>query len=469
MCAVCAVALAGCAVGPDYRRPPLPLGETFRETPAQTASIADTPWFDVFTDPVLRQLVEEALANNRDLRAAIARVEQARDEAAIARSPLFPQVGYGGVAARGKLVRIGVADQEAPEVANTFLAFANASWELDLWGRIRRGAEASYADLLASDAGRHGVVLSLVSQVAQSYFELLELDLELQIARDNVVSFQETFDLFNRRYRGGVASKLDSLRAQAALAQVAADVPRVEAAIVQKENEIAVLVGRPAQGMPRGTALLAQSVPPEIPAGVPAQLLERRPDLIQSEQTLVAANATIGETFAQYFPRVGLTALGGTLSSDVSNLLEHKSSLWSYAAQAAGPLFTAGQTTYQWKAAQAATDAALASYESAVLNALREVSDALIARSKLDEQRAQRETSVAALEEALKTARTRYAGGLATYLEVLDAQQQLYPEQLALAQVRRDELVSVVTLYRVLGGGWNAAEPAPAVPSNLRP
>jgi len=463
-----ALALAACAVGPDYHRPELPVTETFRDTAAEQASIADTPWFDVFNDPVLRQLVEESLANNRDLHAAIANVEQARDQAAIARGPLFPQIGYNAAAGRGKQAVVASAVTGLP-TGNTFLALANASWEIDVWGRIRRSAEASYADLLASDAVRRGVVLSLVSSVAQAYFELLELDLELQIDHDNVVAFQETYELFSRRYRGGVASKLDSLRAQAALAQVAADVPRVEQAIVAKENQLSVLVGRPAQGMPRGAVLLAQAVPPETPAGVPAQLLERRPDLIESEQRLVTANAAIGETFANYFPRVGLTALGGTLSTDASRLLEGRASIWSYAAQAAGPLFTAGQTTYQWRAAQAATEAARASYEGSVLNALAEVSNALTARTKLATQRGELEKAVNALEESLKTARTRYTGGLASYLEVLDAQQQLYPAQLALAQVRLQELVAVVDLYRVLGGGWSQNGETPTVPSNLRP
>jgi multidrug efflux system outer membrane protein len=466
--AVLALALSACALGPDYERPELPVTPAFRDTAEQTASIADSPWFDVFTDPVLRQLVDEALANNRDLSIAIARVQQARDTAAIARSPLFPQIGYDGVASRGRQATLGLPAGGAP-TANAFLAVANLSWELDIWGRIRRNAEAGRAEMLASDAFRRGVVLSLVSQVAQSYFELRELDLELQIVNDSVKSFRETYDLFNRRYRGGVASKLDPLRAQAALAQVAALVPQTEQAIVAKENEISVLLGRSAQPTPRGEALEATALPPEIPAGVPAQLLERRPDLIEAEQNLVAANALIGANFANYFPRLGLTALGGALSQEASDLLKSGAGVWSIAGQTAGPIFTAGQTTYQWHAAQANAEAATASYQGAVLNALAEVSDALTARQKLAAERAERESSVAALAESLSIARTRYSGGLATYLEVLDAQQQLYPEQLDLARTRRDELLAVVAIYRTLGGGWSQADPEPTVPTALEP
>src|SRR5262245_54359233 len=467
---VCALGglLGGCAVGPDYQRPELTLTPAFRDTTEAQSSIADSAWFDVFSDPVLRQLVDEALANNRDLKVAVARVEQARYTAAIARSPLFPQIGYGGTASRGKQVTFGQEEQGSP-VTNSFLVTLAGSWEIDVWGRIRRSAEAGRAELLATDAMRRGVVLSLVSEVAQAYFELRELDLELLIATDAVASFQDTYDLFNRRFTGGVTSKLDPLRAEASLAQVAALKAQVEQAIVFKENQISVLVGRPPAPVPRGAALEAQTVPPEIPVGVPAQLLERRPDLIESEQQLVAANAQIGATFANYFPRIGLTALGGSLSTDASDLLEGKSSLWSYGARAAGPLFTAGQTTYLWKGAKVNTDAMRESYEGTVLNALREVSDALTARRQLALVREQQQKAVTALEESLKTARTRYSGGLANYLEVLNAQQQLYPAQLNLAQTRRDELLAVVALYRALGGGWSQNASEPSVPTPLMP
>ena len=462
--------IAACAVGPDYERPQLPVTPAFRGAPEESSSIADSAWFDVFLDPVLRQLIEEALANNRDLQVAVSRVEQARYTAATARAPLFPQVAYGGGASRGKQTVLGLTQVEVGSpVANTFLLAANASWEIDVWGRIRRSAESARAELFAQDAVRRGVVLSLVSDVAARYLELRELDLELQIVTDATASFQGTYDLFNRRYEGGAASKLDPLRAHAALEDVAALVPDTERKIVEKENLISVLVGRPAQSVPRGAALDAQTVPPQIPAGLPSQLLERRPDLIESEQSLVSSNAQIGAAFANFFPRIGLTALGGTLSSDASDLMEGKSSMWSYAAAAAGPLFTAGQTTYQWRGAQANTDALRASYQGAVLNALREVSNALADREKFALRRAHLEREVKDLEESLATALARYNSGRASYLEVLNAQQQLYPAQLALAQSRLQELVAVVDLYRALGGGWSQDQVEPTVPTNLRP
>jgi multidrug efflux system outer membrane protein len=464
-----AFTLAACAVGPDYERPAtLPTAPTFRDHPEDASTIADSAWFDVFGDPVLRGLVDRALANNRDLHVAVSRVEEQRYLAAVARSPLLPQVGYGLGAGRSEHALFGAPDPNRG-AESLFLAAANLSWEIDLWGRIRRSAEAARGELLATDAARRGVVLSLVAGIATAYFELRELDLELEIAKNATVSFQETLDLFGRRYRGGVASKLDSLRAEAALAQVAALVPDTERRIVAKENEIAVLVGETPQPTERGLALVDQPLAPDVPAGVPAQLLERRPDLMQAEETLVANNAAIGANFANYFPRIGLTAVGGAVSHELSDLLKSGSSLWALGADAAGPLFTAGRTTYQWRASQKATEAAVASYEGTMLNALREVSNALTTREKLVTVRANRERAVAALEESLKTARVRYTGGLATYLEVLDAQQQLYPEQLRLAQARRDQLLAVVELYRALGGSWNQSAQPPEIPLPIAP
>ena len=316
---------------------------------------------------------------------------------------------------------------------------------------------------------RRGVVLSLVSGVAQAWYELLDLERELAIARESVVSFQMTLDLFERQYRGGVVSKLDPLRAEAALAQAAARVPELERQIVAKENELSILLGRPAGAIPRDTTLAAQVVPPEVPAGVPSLLLERRPDLIEAEQRLISSNARIGQALANYFPRIGLTAVAGSVSTDLSDLLDSSTGWWSVAGSAVGPLFSFGRTTYTYKAAKAATDASRAEYEGAVLNSLREVSDALTAREKLVVVRAAREREVSALRESVQVSQDRYRGGLATYLEVLDAQQQLYPAEYALAQTERDQLLAVVDLYRALGGGWSADAPEPKLPQPIAP
>ncbi|RIL08094.1 MAG: RND transporter [Proteobacteria bacterium] len=459
---------AGCAIGPSYRRPELPTPPAFRDASADAASIADLPWFEVFRDDVLDALVREALGANRDLLLAAARVEQARDLAAVARSELFPRVGGEFDAARGKGTTLG-AINGSQRTADSFLAALNFVWEIDLWGRIRRSTESARAQMLATEAGRRGVVLSLVTAVARAYFELRELDRELEIAHDSVRSFEETYELFERQFLGGVTSRLDSLRAEAALAQAAAEVPAIEQAIVAKENELSLLLGRPAGPIARGVALEAQSTPPEIPAGVPAQLLERRPDLVEAEQTLVAANAQIGAALAEFFPRIGLTGLWGSVSPELSTLLESGTGIWSLAGQAAGPLLTFGQTWYAWESTQAGADAARFAYEGAVLNALGEVSDALTARDKLAVVRVQQERAVAALRESVRISKVRYVGGLSDYLEVLDALQQLYPAEFALAQTQRDELLAVVALYRALGGGWNQYPAPPAIPLPLAP
>jgi multidrug efflux system outer membrane protein len=465
---LCAIALApGCAVGPDYARPELPAPPEYRDQPAQTESLADVAWWELFEDEALAALIREALENNRDLALATTNVETARYLAAVTRGELFPQVGYEGSGSRGDQSVLG-APAPGSVTTDSFLAVANLAWEIDVWGRIRRATEGARAQLLATEAFRRGVQLSVVTGVAQAYLELRELDLELEIAYANVKSFQDTYDLFQRRYSGGVASKLDPLRADAALAQAQAAVPVIQASIVAKENEISVLLGRPAATVPRGAALTAQSFPPEIPVGVPSTLLERRPDLIQVEQQLVASNARIGEAFAGFFPRIGLTAFGGAISQEASQLLDAGNGAWSLSGSALGPLFTAGRTTYTWRAAQSARDADVASYQNQVLIALKEVSDALTARQRLAESRVLQEREVASLREAVDVATTRYTGGLANYYEVLDAQQQLFPAEIRLARTQRDELLAVVALYRALGGGWSQERPLdPSLPTPL--
>jgi multidrug efflux system outer membrane protein len=441
----------------------------YRDWPTQMESIADLPWWQVFRDEVLERLIREALHNNRDLLAATERVERARYLAGVQRGELFPDLGYEGDAARGRDTRFGTP-AENRGVESDYLGAATAFWELDVWGRLRRASEAARADLLATEAFRRGVVLSLTAGVAQAYFELLELDLEFEIARRNVQSFTETRDLFQRQFRGGVTSRLDPLRGESALAQVEATVPDLEQRIVEKENEISVLIGRTPGPIVRGLALTAQTMPPEVPAGVPAQLLERRPDLIEAEKRLVSANALIGVAFSDFFPRIELTAFGGTTSNELNDVMSADASgLWSIFGSAIGPVFTFGRVWYGWRAAERDAEAARADYEQAVLNALREVSNALVAREKLALVRLKQERAVEALTESLRTARTRYLGGFATYLEVLDAQQQLFPAENDLARTRRDELVALVALNRALGGGWKQEPEAPAVPSPLAP
>lgn len=456
------VLLAGCAVGPNYRRPVTTVPETHRGQlgPAEAASLADRPWWEVFGDPVLQGLIDEALQSNLDLEAAASRVELARNLVTVARSDVFPQVGYAGEAARLR---------EEGTTFNSFLGVFNLAWELDVWGRIRRATEAARADYLGTEEARRGVMLSLVSAVAQAYFELLDLDAELEIARRTTAAFDDTVRLFGRRFEGGVGSRLEVMRAQAARADSAAAIPEIERLIVLKENQIAVLLGRPPAPIPRGAELGSQTMPPVTPAGLPSALLERRPDVRQAEEAVVAANATVGVTVANFFPRIGLTSFYGEQSDEIENLVKGGGSIWAIAGQAAGPIFQGGRLLGGYRAARAAWEEAIALYERTALEAFREVSDTLTTQRQLALVRTERERQVDALSRAVDLAQVRYDSGLAYYFEVIDAQQQLFPAELLLARTRRDQLIATVVLYRALGGGWDLATDdwtrAPAPPA----
>jgi multidrug efflux system outer membrane protein len=459
--------LASCALGPNYRRPAdLPAQPAFRGETSTVAEsfVDDLPWWQIFGDPALVSLIEEALANSRDLAAAVARVEQARFFVGVARADLFPQIGYGGAAGRGRTSEnIG----DTGETADFFLGALDLAWEIDIWGRIRRATEAARAELLATEAFERGVRLSLVSGVAQAYFELRELDLELEIAQRSADSFEATRDLFQRQFEGGVSSRLAVERAEAALAETEASIPELESQIVAKENQLSVLLGRPPSDIPRGGTLAEQTQPPEVPAGLPSALLERRPDLIEAEEILVAANARVGQSIAEFFPRIGLTSVYGHQSSELSDFLDSGSLAWSAAALVTGPIFEGGRRWYLFKGSKAEREAALHGYEQGVLVALREVSDALVARDRLGLARAHQARAVAAYEESVRLAQVRFWGGLADYFEVLDAQQLLFPSEIRLARLDLDRLAALVALYRALGGGWSldqtpARAPAPA-------
>jgi multidrug efflux system outer membrane protein len=447
--------LSSCAVGPDYVRPETRTPPEFRAQigAAEATSFADQPWWDVFNDETLRGLIDESLRNNYDLRTAAARVEQAQHIVGVTRSPLFPQVGYEGGAGRGR-VFIG---PEFPNVTgNQFLGAFTLAWEIDVWGRIRRSTEQSEAQLYATDDVRRGVVLSLVSGVAGAYFTLQELDAELEIATRTVASFQDTLQLFTRRFMGGVDSKLSVERAKAALAQAAAAVPNLERQIVIQENAICVLLGREPGPVARQPLMTMNALPPQTPPGLPSQLLERRPDILQAEQDMAAANAAVGVATANFFPRIGLTALYGGQSSDLEKVFQGPGNIWQIAGSLVGPLFQGGALIENLRASDAAYDAAVQAYQQSVLTALGEVSNALINQRKLEQVRVEQARQVDALKESVRLSTLRYVGGLSTYYEVLEAQQQLFPAELSLAQVDRDRLLAVVSLYQSLGGGWEA-------------
>jgi multidrug efflux system outer membrane protein len=467
LAAALALAAAGCPVGPNYRRPDVELPVTYRAdvSPAEAASIADLPWWEVFGDPVLQRLIEQALQNNYDLATAVQSVEQARALVGVARAPLFPQASYQGAAQRGKnFVFTG-----ENRTFNTFLGAFNVAWELDIWGRIRRSTEAAQGALLATEQFRRGVMLSLVSDVAQTYFGLLELDLELAIANDTVASFRDTVDLFKFRYEGGVGNKLEVDRAIAALEETVASVPDLERRIVEAENLLSVLIGGPPGPIERGARLIEQEAPPETPAGLPSQLLERRPDVIQAEDELISANAQVGVAVANFFPRIGLTSLYGGESTELENLVKTQGAIWNVAGSIAGPIFTGGQNLETYRAQVAVFEQSKAQYLQSILLALQDVSNVLTSQQKLNEIRAARERQVVALQESVRLSLLRYDQGLANYYEVLEAQQQLFPAQNALAQAIRDQLNVVVQLYLALGGGWNLPDEAWAPGSPAAP
>jgi outer membrane protein, multidrug efflux system len=450
--------LAGCAVGPDYKRPTTTPPETFRGQtgPEEAASLADLPWWGAFRDPTLQELLQTALANNYDLRTAVASVEQARALAARARGAFFPSIGYQGNIARARASAevFGVPSGQAPTTESFFVGLFTAAWELDIWGRIRRQYEAAGAQFLATEEARRGVLLSLVSNVAQAYFELLELDAQLDIAQRNTASFQGTFNLFRRRLEFGIASTLETTRAEGALGGAAATIPQLESQIAAKENEISTLLGRNPGPIPRGTPLFEQPVVPAVPAGLPSALLERRPDILQAEQQLVAANAQVGVATANFFPQLTLTGFGGGLNPQ----LEAFSHVWSLAAGLAGPIFQGGQIRETYRAAVAAWEQATFQYEQTVITAFQEVSSALTALEQLVQVEAEQARSVNAYADSVRIAIRRYEGGLASYYEVLEAQQLLFPAETRLAQVRATRLFTYVQLYRVLGGGWTLTD-----------
>jgi len=458
---VATAVLAGCAIGPNYKRPAVAEPQTFRgQAAVEAASLADAAWWEVFRDPVLKDLIQEALQNNYDVRIAAARVQEARANFVVVRSNLYPSLDYDASAARGNLTPgiLGGAGLQAPTTSDFYSGTLTMSWELDIWGRIRRSTEAARANFLATEYARRGVWLTLVSDLAQAYFGLLALDVQLQIARNSTDAYQRTFDLFQDRLTLGVASKLETSRAEGALGGAQASIPQLESDIVAQENQISILLGKSPGSILRGRPMYEQPVVPVVPTGLPSALLERRPDLRQAEQQLVSANARIGVAKAEFFPQLSLTALLGRASPEVSALTGGSASIWAVAGTLSGPLFNAGRTLGNYRASIAQWEQARLFYEQAVLTALREVSDALTALGKLTEAETGQDRSVKALAEAVDHATARYRQGLANYFEVLEAQQQLYPAQNTLAQIRRNRLFAYVQLYKALGGGWSLTD-----------
>lgn len=447
--------LAGCTVGPNYKRPAINSPATFRfDNAVMNVAPPELAWWQIYQDETLQALIREAFSNNYDLRIAAARVEQARAIAMQARSQFVPGATYGGTVSRGRNELFGSPFPNGGATGNSAVATLNAFWEVDLWGRVRRLNESARAQFFASEEARRGIRLSLLSEVATAYFQLLELDEELEIASRTTNSFAESMRIFGRRLEGGTASALESSRAEAAFDDAAAALPAIRQRIAVTENQLSVLLGRNPGRIHRPTSLLRQDSP-EIPAGLPSVLLERRPDIRENEQLVRSANAQLGESIAEFFPKIGLTAFMGKVSPELSAFTLGSANLWGVAADATGPLFQGGRLVGQYRQSKAAREEAKLRYQQTILNAFREVSDVLVAREQLTEIREHQAHQVGALERAVKLSSERYVAGKASYYEVLEAQQQLFPAELNLARTRRNQLLAIVAIYKALGGGWH--------------
>jgi multidrug efflux system outer membrane protein len=460
-----AVSLSGCMLGPDYQRPETDIPEIFRDeaiektrinvTMGEGKTFADTPWWEVFDDPALAALINEALQNNYDLKTAAARVEEARAVAGISRSALLPQIGVGlGYNKQGTSELSDPSTTATGDTYRNYDASAALSWELDMFGRLRRQDEAAVANWIGSEQGRRSVLITLVADVASNYFLLRELDLELDIAKRTLVSNVAQVNFYRDRLEGGISNRLEVDQAEANRRATAAKIPDIQRRIAFQENLLNFLIGKAPGTIARGKSLLEQQLPPQIPAGLPLQLLERRPDVAQAEQQLVAANANIGAAKALFFPSISITGNSGRLSSDFDDLGESDAQIWNLSANITQPIFQGGRIMSNYEASKARFDQALAQYQKAVQNSFRETSNSLTAIRSLRESRIEIEVAVAALRDAAELSRDRYEGGLATYLEILIADQQLFAAELQLAQLRGNEFTALVDFYRTLGGGW---------------
>jgi NodT family efflux transporter outer membrane factor (OMF) lipoprotein len=452
--------LAGCAVGPNYTRPAVPAPTQFRgaDGAGDAKSLADTKWFDLFHDDALKQLVETALRQNFDLKIAAERVLEARAQLGVIQSARLPEIDATGGFNLNRGSLIG-ANPFVPAGLSLDTSYTQAGfslgWELDVWGRVRRLNEAARAQYLASEEGRRGVVTTLIADVMSAYFQLRELDLELNIAQQNRKVGEDNLRLTTVRKNRGAATGLDVHQAEQLLYTATAQIAATERAITQTENALSLLLGENPRDIPRGQPLEALTAPPQIPAGLPSGLLERRPDIRQAEQNLIAANAQIGVAKAQYFPQITLTGFLGGQSRALESLFTGPARQWTGTTPAFDlPIFNAGRIRANVRLTEAQKREMLATYQKSIETAFREVSDALVGYRKTSEQRGQEELLLKALEETTRLSTLRYQGGLDSYLQVLDAERNRFQGELALAQLRQLEVLSVVQLYRALGGGW---------------
>ena len=450
-----ACALAGCMMGPDYKRPDVDTPQAYRVEVKSAADLINSAWWEQFEDPVLNELIKTALAENKDVRIAASRVEEFLGRYGVTRSQLFPQVAtqFGAGSQRiSTVTQPAVASTQS----NTFDSFSldlGMSWEIDLWGKLRRATEAARAELLATEQARQTVILSLTSGVATSYVTLIDLDRQLVIAKSTADSRGEFFRIIKLRFEGGVVSEVELNQARSDYEFALSTVPVIEKQIAQQENALSVLLGRNPGPIARDRTL-DKLVLPQVPADLPSSLLERRPDIRQSEQLMVAANARIGVAKAQFFPTISLTAILGTASSALGNLFKGASQTWSYGGTVAQPIFTGGNLISQLRVAESQQKTALLQYQKSIQTAFQEVNDSLIDQTKTREQLAAQARQVDSLRNYARLARLRYDNGFTSYLEVTDAETKLFNAELQYVQSQGQLFFALINVYKSMGGGW---------------
>jgi len=454
-----AVAIAllagGCTVGPDYVKPQIDAPAAWRIDYPQAADVANTRWWEQFNDPVLTGLIESALKENRDLVIAAARVDAFLGALVATRSQFYPQANYNLDASRNRTTAVGASPLPAgaDPYYSLYSGALGASWQIDLFGRVRRQSEAAQAQVYATEQGRRGVVLSVVTSMAVAYIGLRALDRQLEISMQTAANNKDTARIFELRHKGGVVSQLEVAQVESQYQQALAAIPQLEQQIAAQENLIAVLQGRNPYPIPRGRAIGELTIP-KVPAGLPSSLLERRPDILQAEQNLVAANANIGATKALYYPQFNLTAALGSVSAAFGDFLSGPASTWSLAAGLVGPLFTAGSIAGQVQSAEADTAATLANYQQTIFNAFRETNDALTGTVKKRTESAAQQARVASLREYARLSRVRFNNGYAGYIETLYAENELFAAELAAVRTYADQYTQIVNVYKAMGGGW---------------
>jgi outer membrane protein, multidrug efflux system len=445
----------GCMIGPNYKRPAVDTPQSWRFEEKEAKDLANTTWWEQFEDPVLSELIQTGLRENKDLMIAAARIEQFLGYYRTTRGNLFPEVSAGATAGMEQISRLGIPPlPKGTDFRDDFYqAFLSGSWEIDFWGKLRRATEAARADLLSTEEARRTVILTLVTSVASAYVNLRDLDNQLEIAKRTAKSREESYRIFTLRFKGGVVSELELYQIKSQYEEALSTIPVLEKAIAQQENALSVLLGRNPDAIARGKSIDELSLP-AVPQGLPSDLLARRPDILQAEQDLIAANARIGEARALYFPTISITGSLGTASTQLSDLFTGPAGLWSFAAPIAAPIFTAGRISGQVKTAKAVQTETLFRYLRTIQNAFREVNDALVDQMKTREQLAVQANQVDSLRKYAHCARVRYDEGYTSYIEVLDAERSLFNSELSYTQTKGGLFQALVNTYKAMGGGW---------------